>query len=174
YYTSVTEEQDGFLPVTKKTVPDRTVELTKDGTEIFRNVHNSAFTLSLITKYCNSLIAAYFREKGALVMPNFIKATEVWLPADNLDSTGKYSLYRKFSLKVQKTSVSSELQLLIKWEGISKVFKKSVAEMQEDIPNGAYNWVIAGNELSRFKNLPVQVRRDLHAVYPVWNFAIRD
>lgn len=174
YYTSFKDTQEGFLPVTKKTVPDKTAELTKDGTEIFRNVHNSAFTLSLITKYCNSLIAAYFREKGALVMPNFIKATEVWLPADNLDSTGKYSLYRKFSLKVQKTSVSSELQLLITWEGISKVFKKSVAEMQEDIPNGAYNWVIAGNGLSRFKNLPVQVRRSLDSVYPVWNFAIRD
>ncbi|UFK97708.1 Piwi domain-containing protein [Kaistella faecalis] len=173
YYTSFTEEKDGFIPVTKKTVPDRTAERTKDGTEIFRNVHNSAFTLSVLKAYYSAEIAKYFNSRGFPVMPNFIKAIEVWLPADTKDAAGKYKLYRKFSLKVQKSLVSDDWELMVVFEGVSKVFQKSLTELQDLIPSKALNWVIHENSLYRFANIPVSVRRNLDTVYPVWNFDIR-
>lgn len=174
YWTSFTEEKEGFLSVTKKTAPDKTAETTKAGTEVLRNIHNSAFTLSVLKKYCNALVAEYFKEKGGLVMPDFVEATEVWLPSDKQDSAGMYDMYRKFSLKVQKTVVSEGWELMVIYKGTSKVFRKSVEDLHDEIPSKAFNWVIHENIFYRFQDLPVAVRRNMEAVYPVWNFDIRD
>ena len=173
YWTSFTEEKEGFLSVTKKTVPEKTYETKKDGTEIPRNVHNAAFTVSILKKYCNSLVAAYFRQKGCLVMPDYIESTEVWLPSAKKDLSGRYDLYRKFSLRVQKTVISDGWELMVIYKGTSKVFRKSVEELQEEIPSKALNWVIHENNFYKFEDLPVSVRRNIEKVYPVWNFDIR-
>ena len=101
YYTSFTKEIEGFYPVTKAVNPSHILEEDDNGEERSIRVHNSALSVSILKRYYNALIHQYFKGKGFLVKPNFIRDTEVWLPSKKYDRTGQFNLFDRYSLKVQ-------------------------------------------------------------------------
>jgi hypothetical protein len=108
------------------------------------------------------------------VKPNFISDTEVWLPSKKYDKTGQFNLFDRYSLKVQFKTVTKQLELLVTFEGISKVYKQSVEVLQESVSPTAFNWVLFDNGLFRFDELPNAGKRAYDQVFPVWNFKTRD
>ena len=137
-------------------------------------VSNSAFSSSILKRYYNGLIHNHFKSKGCLVKPNFVSDTEVWLPSEVQDSEGTYKIFDRYSLKVQFKTVSTSLELLVTFEGRSKIFRTPVAELFEEVPVKAFNWVVFEKGLYRFDELPDEGKRQYDKVYPVWNFEIRD
>lgn len=174
YYTSFEEEKEGFFPVTKTANPTYQKKLDKYGEEYSAMVPNTAYSISILKRYYNSLIHKYFTEKGLMVKPNFIHDTEIWLPSKKYDSTGKFNLYDRYSLKVQFKTVSKYPELLVTFEGVSKIYKQSVEAMQEFVSPTAFNWVLFNGGLYRFDKLPDTGKRAYDQVYPIWNFNIRD
>lgn len=174
YYTSFTKEVDGFYPVTKAVNPRYEVKEDENGEERSFRIHNSALSVSILKRYYNYLIHEYFKGQGFLVKPNFISDTEIWLPSKKYDKTGQFNLFDRYSLKVQFKTVTKQLELLVTFEGISKVYKQSVEEMQEEVSPASFNWVIFNNALYKFEELSDEGRRAYDQVFPVWNLAIRN
>lgn len=174
YYTSFGQQLDGFLPINKSTAPTFETIKTKEGIEKSVPVSNSAFSSSILKRYYNGLIHNHFKSKGCLVKPIFVSDTEVWLPSEVQDSEGTYKIFDRYSLKVQFKTVSTSLELLVTFEGRSKIFRTPVAELFEEVPVKAFNWVVFEKGLYRFDELPDEGKRQYDKVYPVWNFEIRD
>jgi len=174
YYTSYTKEIEGFFAVTKAVNPSYETKEDENGEERSYRVHNSCLSVSLLKRYYNSQIHEYFKGKDFLVKPNFISDTEIWLPSKKYDKTGQFNLYDRYSLKVQFKTVTKQMELLVTFEGTSKVYKQSVEELQESVSPMAFNWVIFDNGLYKFDELPSAGKRAYDKVFPVWNFDIRD
>ncbi|MCA6411230.1 MAG: hypothetical protein IM613_17825 [Cytophagales bacterium] len=174
YYTSFAQNLNGYLSVTKPTTPTFEKKKNKAGENKLASVHNSAFSSSVLKRYYNSLIHNHFKGKGYLVKPNFINDTEVWLPSESQDKTGQYKIFDRYSLKVQFRTVTENLELLVTFEGRSKIFKIPVSSMLEDVSPDDFNWVVFEKSLYHFDELPDAGKRKYDAVYPVWNFDIRD
>lgn len=174
YYTSFEKEFDGFYPATKPVTPNFETKTNEDAKSKSVRIRNSALSISLLKRYYNAKIHHYFQNQGLLVKPNFINDTEVWLPSQKYDSTRQYNLYDRFSLKVQFQTVTRQLEILLAFEGIPKVFKQSIEQLQEIVSPKAFNWVVYKKGLYKFDELPSAGKREYDRVFPVWNFAIRD
>lgn len=135
YYTSFCQEKEGFIPVTKPTIPTYEKITTEEGTEKSVQVSNSALSSSILKRYYNSLIHNHFKSKGCLVKPNFVSDTEVWLPSDTQDKEGIYKTFDRFSLKVQFRTVSNSLELLSSTQKLTSNISAvlSVSPIQENL-----------------------------------------
>src|SRR5690554_5973314 len=174
YYTSFEEEREGFFRVTKAVKPTYEKKLDQYGEEYSVKVRNSAFSISILKRYYNSLIHKYFTDNGLMVKPNFIHDTEIWIPSQKYDSSGKFNLYDRYCLRVQFQTVSNKLELLVTYEGVPKAYKQSIEVLQESVSPAAFNWVIFEKSLYKFDELPSAGKRSYDQVFPVWNFDIKD
>ncbi len=172
FYLSFKSEFEGSLSITKDSKPTYTITTDDDGNEKSVKSENTAFSTSILKRYYNYLIHGYFTNKGALVKPNFVQDTEIWLP-NTKESTQEYNFYEKFSLKVQIGTLTSNPELLLSYEGKSKVFKKSISILMADVSPESFSWVIYDNGLYKYDELPDEGKRNLEQVYPLWNFDLR-
>lgn len=159
YYMSFDQEIDNGLAITKCSKPKE-----KD--------QKTCFSTSILKRYYNWLIHNYFKTQGALVKPNFIQDTEIWLP-NNKEISNEYNYFEKFSLKVQIGKLTTKPELLLSYEGKSKVFKKSIAGLMSEVSLESFNWLIYENNLYQYDECPDEIKRNLDQAYPVWNFDLR-
>ncbi|MCB5288522.1 MAG: hypothetical protein LHW64_12095, partial [Candidatus Cloacimonetes bacterium] len=172
YYTSFDQPLANMLPVIKRTKPDRQKIITEEGSPKWKDIKNSAFTISLLKKYYNWQIHNWFKEKEILVKPNFIHDNQIWLSLKTKDDL--YYLHEKFTVKVQIAKITNQPELVVSADGISKIFRASVADLMSDISVGSINWVVFNRTLCKYDELPDEGRQSLDKVYPVWNFKLRD
>ncbi|MEQ9403572.1 MAG: Piwi domain-containing protein [Cyclobacteriaceae bacterium] len=151
YYTAFNQADDTLLKVI---VPSK---------------HLSA---SLAKRYYNFLIYDHFKNLGALVKPNFVNDIEIWIP-NTQEKSQEFNFYEKFALRVQIAKLSPFPELLISYEGKSKVLKKNVASIMSEVSPTSINWVIYGNNLYKNSELPDEVSRDLDNAFPVLNNALK-
>jgi hypothetical protein len=173
YYTSFLGNHEGSLPVTKNSRPVFITSLNEDGESIEVRDKSAYFSGSVLKKYYNSLIHNYFIAKGNLVKPNFVNDTEIWL-INKVLTDSEYTVYEVFSLRVQFAHVSDKPEILITYEGKSRAFKKSVAELSVQIAPSNFIWTIYLGQFYKHDELPDEARRHYENVFPIWNFKIRD
>ena len=174
YYTSFDKPVEAAFPVTKPVKPNYQTQQNQSGEKQTRRIKNSTFSYSLIKSYYNTKINQYFKSQGFLVKSNFIYDTEVWMPSDQSDPTGKYTLYDRFSLKVQIKTITDKLELLVTYTGVPKVFKKSIEQLLRNVSPKDFTWCVFENNLYRYDKLPDKARRAYNQVYPAWNFTIHN
>lgn len=172
YYTSFAEEQEGALSVSKLSKPDYYQSINENNEEVWVKKINSAFSKSLLKRYYNGLVHNHFQSSECLVKPNFVNDVEVWVKEKCQNDD--YTLFMRFTVKVQIARITNQPELLISFEGKSKLFKKSVEALMNQIAPEHFNWVVYKDQLFRYKNLSSEGRRNLNAVFPVWNFDIRN
>ncbi len=148
-YTTFTGEKEGFKPI---------------------EINFSEENEDLIKRYYNRQINFYFsRIKQKIVKVGFIRENQIWIYSKKL-STTQFDTYLKFSLKVQLKTVSNYPELLLSFDGISKVLKKSVAELIEQVSPTNFNWVLTGTKLRKWKWLEEDEETPDYAQYhPVLN-----
>lgn len=134
YYTSFVEEQEGALSVSKLSKPDYYQSINENSEEVWVKKINFAFSKSLLKRYYNGLIHNYFQSSGCLVKPNFVNDVEVWVKEKCQNDD--YTLFMRFTVKVQIARITNQPELLISFEGRSKLFKKSVEALMNQI------WII--------------------------------
>lgn len=171
YYTSFAEHKENFFPITKKSKPIYNSSLNEDGDEEWIKEANSAYSKSILKRSYNSLIHAYFQNKGLLVKPNFVSDIEIWKP---LKTDAEYQYFEKHTIKVQIAKITKQPELLITYAGVSRVFRKSIADFMAYVDPSCFNWVIYHKKLFKFDELSEEAKQEYENAYPVWNFDLRD
>jgi len=172
YYTSFDVPLENGFAITKLTSPIYIKSLNEEGEIIRIKDKNSSLGNSIIKRYYNFRIHSYFRSNGYIVKPNFIDDTEVWLPSKRAKDSA-YNYFDKYTLKIQFAHVSILPELIVSFEGTSRVFKKSLAELYADIAPESFKWVLFNGNLFSHDKLPDEARRHPETAFPIWNFAIR-
>jgi len=96
---------------------------------------------------------------------NFTKEVEVWF-LDETKTSSKYDVYSQYTLKVQHNKVSNGPELVIAYDGTTKVYKQSVKDMV-GFDTAKFNWMNCNGILHRWKYLPDEHKLNLHKVFPV-------
>ncbi|MCB0659404.1 MAG: hypothetical protein KDC04_00615 [Saprospiraceae bacterium] len=115
--------------------------------------------------YFRHLIHSYFDNNVADVMRrNFTDDVEIWFK--NTASKDKvYDIYYLFTLKVQFGKISNGFELVVSFDGETKVYKKSILELNIDASE--YNWILNKNRLYKYEHAPDEVQWDFQNTYPV-------
>lgn len=172
YYTSFDQQLEDSFPVNKPSIPVYAESANEDGEIVKVKVKNSCYGVSILKRFYNFKIHSYFKSNGYIVKPNFIDDTEVWLPSEKSQDSG-YNYFDKYTLKIQIARVSCHPELIVSFEGTSKVFKQSLAALYSEVAPECFKWVIYNDQLYRHEDLPEEARRHPESAFPVWNFPIR-
>ncbi|MDP3314075.1 Piwi domain-containing protein [Lutibacter sp.] len=86
--------------------------------------------LSIYKQYLKNKVKRHFLNKGYVTDKNFVGDTQVWIPGKN-NNNPHYQLHYKFSLKIQFAQVTEYPELVVSYDGTSKILKKSVAEIED-------------------------------------------
>ena len=130
----------------------------------------SSLTLAFKKRFLNWYISRYFQALDIPVRFGFIKDTQVMVP-NTRANTEQFHAYSKFSLKVQYKIVSGGFELLLAYNGQSKVFTKNAVALTQNAGSEHFNWVIHGNQMIRWEHLNSdnQEKVNYEKVYPVLN-----
>ncbi len=116
--------------------------------------------------YYNFLINTHFRTKADVTNSNFIRDTEIWL-LNEKESSKDFLAYSIFMVKVQIARVTENPELIISYGGVSRVFRKSVEEL--DFDTTFYSMVIYQKQLFKYEELPEAAKYDYKNVFPKLN-----
>ncbi len=86
--------------------------------------------LRIYKQYLKHQLKSYFLEKGHIVVKNFVRDVQVWIPSKK-GNTADYNLYYKFSFKIQFVKLTELPELIVSYDGTSKVLTKSVQDIEE-------------------------------------------
>ena len=110
----------------------------------------------LVKRYYNDKINRFFVLKNILVQTNFIGDNQIWLFAEKRDS---YTLYDRFTLKINYNEHLNTPELLISYDRQAKVLNKSLAQLISET-NSQNDDIFADNDtnvdITRLINRVVQ------------------
>lgn len=108
--------------------------------------------LDLLKLFYDDKIFYYFKKiRHKIVRKGFINETQVWLKSKD-GNTKEYTVYQKFSLKVQFQQVSAFPELVLSYDGTSKVLNTSVAEMIKTVDPKVFGLVLHNKSLYKWKD----------------------
>ncbi|MEJ7830022.1 MAG: hypothetical protein WKF91_17565, partial [Segetibacter sp.] len=159
--------------------------ITTDGTEKIYTTYTTAeegctplaidFTTEnhdLLRRYYNRRINDYFKlTKELLVKVGKIGQNQVWLYANEL-SNEEFDVYYKFSLKIQFQNVSSFPELLLSYDGRSKVFKENAIALTKRVSPSDLKWLVRDNQFLFIDTIRAEEQPDYANAYPVLNIPI--
>ena len=118
----------------------------------------------MVRKYYNRQISHYFQKiKSQVVKKGFIGQNQVWVKATKIPNP-VFDIYFKFSLKIQLCNVSDHPELLLSYDGKSKVFKKDVPALVKQVSQSLFTRVIKENTVSNFDDVNTDPKPDLRKV----------
>ncbi len=115
--------------------------------------------------YFRFLIYNYFQDKVDIIFPNFVNDVEIWMH-DKTKSTAKYKQYNKYTLKIQYARLSDGFELVVAYDGTSKIYTKSVQDLGS-FDTEKLNWVNCNGKLYRWAIMPPELKQDLDQIFPV-------
>lgn len=126
--------------------------------------------LSFVKKYHNALIGNYFKQIGVIVNHNFIHDVMVWIPSS--DQHEAYEIFDKYTFKAQFRTLSDGHELLLSYDGISQVLKKTVNALHELQPESIAK-VLQDGKLYKYHQSDDHNLIDNDSARPVINLDIR-
>jgi hypothetical protein len=147
-YTTFTGDNEGFLPLT---------------------INFQSENPDFIKRYYSRQVNYYFRKiLNHIVKVGFVKENQIWLKS-KVGGTALYSVYEKYSLKIQLCNVSKYPELVLSYDGKSKVCKQSVAELTKTINPVYFKWVLCNNKIIKLKTRVDADGLDINECFPVIN-----
>lgn len=121
--------------------------------------------------YYQWLISRYFHNEASVTKPNFIKDNEFWFWDKEASKPSNYYIFKRFVVKVQIKRITDLPELVISYEGISKIFKKGLNEL--NAPTEAIHKVVYNRQLIPYNKLTDEAKLDLSKVRPVLSNSLR-
>lgn len=150
-YTTYDFEKDGFFPLA--------VDLRTENPD-------------LIKKYYNRKVFHYFKKVAhQIAKQGFINETVVWLPS--AEKSQQFTIYDRFSLRVQLCTVSNYPELLISYDGKGRVLKQSVSELITEVTPKNFNWILQEQSLFKYDKMAEFEDPDYDTAFPVLNNSLR-
>ncbi|APY12515.1 hypothetical protein BWZ22_15380 [Seonamhaeicola sp. S2-3] len=151
-YTTFIYEKEGYQPLT--------LNLTEQPTELLKH-------------YFNWRIKKHFKKLNKVVKTNFVNDIQVWVK-DTRFKNPTFAKYDKFTLKLQFEEVSDFGELVIAYDGTTKILKNPVSELVKgDISTTILTGVIHNRNYFKFHKLPDDIT-DFSKTYAVLNNDIRN
>lgn len=122
--------------------------------------------------YYRQIITEYFRTVADVMYKNFTKDVEVWFKS-NEQPNAKYSIYYKFTLKVQHARLTDGPEIVLSFDGKSKVYDTPIGQLSNLDPAKYYKWVIYNKRLHHWKFLDPVIKNDLDNVFLLVNNSIK-
>lgn len=172
------EKQKGFAPI----YWDKLFESFPEGREAkhknyysdFQPARPGAIEKSIVfteaigfsIHYFRYIILHYFKAiEGAIVFPNFTEDVEVWLEDTDVQHE-QYRQYNKFTIKVQYRQVSEGYEIVLAYDGTSKVLKQSIADIP-DFDTDKYNLINCNGTIYRYDKMPDDLNQQMETLFPV-------
>jgi len=147
-FTTYSTESEGFLPLP--------IDFKSDNPD-------------LIKRFYNNEINYFFKKvKQQIVKIGRVHENQIWIKTSQV-GTSKYDLYEKFSLKIQLCNVSQFPEIVLSYDGQSKISKKSVAELLPDVSPTFFNLVLSNNHLNKWAKIHADEDLDPTSCYPIIN-----
>jgi hypothetical protein len=176
-----TEQQDSFSPIHKNELKGliedfiEKEELSKIDWlySDFKPARNGAMVINIdlensmffANNYYRHLIRTYFKGVADIIRLNFTSEIEVWFKALQQPDP-KYTIYNQFTLKVQQQRVTNGPELVVSYDGTTKVLNRSLKDLI-NFPTENLNWMNCNGELHRYKYMPPQFKQDSDKLFPV-------
>jgi hypothetical protein len=126
-----------------------------------------------IKKYYNELIRFHFKKThGLIVKPNFIGDNQIWVSSPAL-TTAVYQAFEKFSLKIQFNRLTDKPELVISYDGVSKMLLKPVSEIIPNISPTNFTKVIFKNQIRNWRKINEIEDIDYSKCYPLVNLKLK-
>ena len=101
-----------------------------------------------------------------MVSSNFVRDIELWF-SDKLESTLGHNAYKVFTLRVQIGRNGANPELVISYDGVSLVHKKSIIDL--DIETTNFKRVVYENQIYKYDSLPDEAKYNWEKVFPILN-----
>jgi hypothetical protein len=120
--------------------------------------------------YYTKLIRDYLSPAADVVIPNFLNDTQFWFKSNNHQAEG-YTVYKKFTLRVQTNNTSGTPELLISFEGCSRVSSKNLLKIEDrhGFREKIVRKVIYGKKLYDYDKRPDVVKHNAAKAFPLLN-----
>jgi hypothetical protein len=180
------EKKEGFFPIAKYEFPLNIndiigTEITDTAEHLYTDFSAGKDKTSTITvdmlkctrfakHYYTYLIHQYFKTKVDITNSNFIHDNEVWL-TNTTETTKDWLAYTIYTVKVQMNRVTRQPELVLSYDGVSKILKKSLQELEVDTT--LYKRVLFDKQIYKHDEMPDAARYDLSKVFPVLNNPLR-
>ncbi|NNE31038.1 MAG: hypothetical protein HKN40_01580, partial [Winogradskyella sp.] len=86
--------------------------------------------LRIYKQFLKHQLRSYFKSKDYIVVKNFVGDVQVWMPSLK-GNTEHYNLYYKFSFKIQFAKLTDLPELIVSYDGTSKVLTTSVKDIED-------------------------------------------
>jgi Piwi domain len=117
-------------------------------------------------KYFRYQIFNYFRSiPNAVLLSNFIDDVEVWIPDETIPHK-LYKTYNKFTLKINFKTVSSGYELVIAYNGTTRILLQNLEELA-DFDSQLYKNINCNGVVFNFLKIPEAIVADRETQYPV-------
>lgn len=170
-----TKKQDGFCPIhiddlqglTEGIVNTDDLDWGQWLYTDFQPPRKDAITLLVNLEECIHFAAHYYRHiirehfKGIAdaMRPSFTKEIEVWFKHHEQKNHAT-TTYNLFTLKIQHERITEGPELVISYDGQTKVLNRSLAELGS-VDTSQLNWIKADKELHKYKYLPLDYKQHL-------------
>jgi len=126
---------------------------------------------SVYRAYLTHIIRNHLTAFADVTVTNFLKDTQFWFLDKTREDT-KFVVYKKFTLRIQIDEKSNLPELLISFDGSSRVLKTSCQVLMRNNPMNDWNRVVYKNRVFQYGNLPNMARYNLAEVFPIVNQTI--
>ena len=174
---------DGYYPVSIRNLPINITEIFTEAelqnveyayTNFTANKTISAPIMVLFAEskrfakhYYSFLIATYFTTIADAIKTNFVSDTEVWF-LDNAKSTTNFNAYNTYTIKVQISRVTHLPELVISYDGKSRICKQSREQIHCD--ENMFSSFLYNNRIYQKDYLPADAGYHLDKQFPKLNF----
>lgn len=121
-------------------------------------------------RYYTKLISLHFANIADVTNPNFVKDVEVWFKPKS-QSNQEWTVYSKFTVKVNISRITKHPELLLSYEGDTRVLNKPILEV--DAESTLFKWVIHNGIRYQYETLDFETKADIDNIYPVLNNPLR-
>jgi hypothetical protein len=140
-----------------------------EATECRGNKYTATISLNtaprFAVQYFRHLLYTYFYGKAAAVSYNFVHGIEIWIKAQQQQTTTQF---HKYTLNPQHTRITKGFELLVTYEGISTVYNTSVSQLSNIQPE-MFSLVIVGGKLAKYSKLTPEQKNKIDKTYPLLN-----
>lgn len=175
-----TEKKNGYLPINhyefplniEEIIPDAKTQKLQQLYTDFENTSDKEAVISVDLTKCTRfakhyyawLIYKHFKTVADVVNSNFVRDLEVWFH-DKKETTTEYNAYKVFTLRVQIARNAATPELIISYDGISLVHKKSIIDL--DIETTMFKRVVYEKQIYKYDKLPDEAKYHWENVYPI-------
>jgi hypothetical protein len=177
------EKADGFYPVKVNCLPVNITEIfSKEQLENVEYAYTNFTANENISKpisvelaksqrfsknYYTWRLYNYFINIADAIKTNFVNDISLWF-MEHTKAHTEYSTYQVYSLKVQIAKATKEPELVVSYDGTSRVSKKSVEELTCD--NGLFSSFLYEKRIYHKDDLPTEAGYHLEKQFPKINF----